>query len=142
MDLTKQFPRSPRARLGGISMFPRTIDKARAQLAGTLGEYIYDCKMDKKLFETLDCTPEEFLQAVRVSSTDSEVLDLLVSKRIDDDKLKAHNERIDNWQPTDPEGWERFKRDLMTIGKGNPKIKSRTDLMDFEEGRFPSPSGG
>jgi hypothetical protein len=142
MDLTKQFPRSPRTRLGGVSMFPRTIDKARANLAGSLGEYIYDCKMDKVLFDTLGCSADEFLQAVRVSTTDGEVLDLLVSKRIPEDTLKAHNERIDNWRPTDPEGWERFKKDLMTIGQGNPKIKSRTDLIDFEEGRFPSSTGG
>lgn len=142
MDLTKEFPRSPRARLGGISMFPRTIDKARAQMSDTLGEYIYDCKMDKQLFTTLGCSADEFLQAVRVSSTESEILDLLVPKRIDDDKLKAHNERIENWLPTDPEGWERFKNDVQTIGKGNPKIKSRTDLLDFEEGRFPTPAGG
>jgi hypothetical protein len=142
MDLTKQFPRSPRARLGGVSMLPRTIDKARAQMAGTLGEYIYDCKMDKKLFETLGCSADQFLQAVRVSATDGEVLDLLVTKRIPDDTVKAHNERIDNWRPTDPEGWERFKRDLMTIGHGNPKIKSRTDLIDYEEGRLTGSTGG
>lgn len=137
MDLTKQFPRSPREKLGGVAMFPRTIDKARAHLAGSLGEYIYDCNMDKQLFVTLGCNPEEFLQAVRVSSTDRDILDLLVQKRIPDDKLEAHNKRIDQWNSTTPEGWERYKADLERIAPGNTKIKSRTDLIDFEEGRFP-----
>lgn len=137
MDLTKQFPRSPREKLGGILMFPRTIDKARAFHAGTLGEYIYDCKMDKQLFETLGCSAEEFSDAVRVSMTDAEVLDLLVQKRIPDDKLEAHNKRIDQWNSTTPEGWEHYKKDLEKIAPGNTKIKSRTDLIDFEEGRFP-----
>jgi hypothetical protein len=45
MDLRTQFPRSPRERVAGVAMFARTIDKARAQLAGTLGEFIYDCPM-------------------------------------------------------------------------------------------------
>jgi hypothetical protein len=137
MDLTKGFPRSPREKLGGIAMFPRTIDKARAHMAGTLGEYIYDCPMDRWLFETLGCTAAEFEQAVRVSTTDAEVLDLLVQKRIPDDKLTAYNNRINTWTPSTPDGWDRFKADLQTIAGGNPKIKSRTDLIDFEEGRFP-----
>ncbi|HME82932.1 MAG TPA: DUF5069 domain-containing protein [Candidatus Eremiobacteraceae bacterium] len=137
MDLTKQFPRSPREKAGGIAMLPRTIDKARAHLAGTLGEYIYDCSMDKALFETLGCNAEQFLQAVGVSLTDAEVLDLLVQTRIPEDKLKVHNQHIDQWHPTTPEGWDRFKEDLQKIAGGNPKVKSRTDLIDFEEGRFP-----
>jgi uncharacterized protein DUF5069 len=138
MDLTKQFPRSPREKLGGIMMFPRTIDKARASHEGMLGEYIFDCNMDKHLFATLGCTAEEFSQAVRVSTSDAEVLDLLVQKRIPDDKLEAHNKRIDQWNSTTPEGWERYKKDLDRIAPGNTKIKSRTDLIDFEEGRLPA----
>jgi hypothetical protein len=137
MDLTKQFPRSPRQRLGGISMFPRTIDKARAHMTSSLGEYIYDCNMDKQLFTTLGCTADQFLDAVKVSSTDQEVLDLLVSSRIPDDKLTSHNKRIDDWHPTTPEGWDRYKEDLKKIANNNPIVKSRTDLIDFEEGRLP-----
>ncbi|MBV8172657.1 MAG: DUF5069 domain-containing protein [Candidatus Eremiobacteraeota bacterium] len=136
MDLTKNFPRSPREKVGGIAMFPRTIDKARAKLAGTLGEYIYDCSMDRQLFETIGCDAEQFLSAVRVSSTDAEVLDLLVQARIPDDTLKAHNQRIDQWHPNTPEGWDHFKDDLKRIANNHPKVKSRTDLIDFEEGRL------
>jgi len=45
-DLTQSPPRSPRVRLGGFAHLPRLIDKARATLAGTNGEYNYDCGMD------------------------------------------------------------------------------------------------
>ncbi len=41
MDLTKDYPRSPREQLDGIMILPRAIDKARAQLEGKLGEYLY-----------------------------------------------------------------------------------------------------
>ncbi len=38
-DLTQRPPRSPRIRLGGYTILPRILDKARAELAGTAGEY-------------------------------------------------------------------------------------------------------
>src|ERR1700677_1754597 len=39
MDLSVEYPRSPRERLAGLDLLARTIDLARAQLAGTLGDY-------------------------------------------------------------------------------------------------------
>jgi hypothetical protein len=38
-DLSQHPPRSPRARLGGYVHLPRLLDKARAHLAGRMGEY-------------------------------------------------------------------------------------------------------
>ena len=40
-DLSKTPPRSPRERLGGFVIAARMLDKARADLAGTQGEYNY-----------------------------------------------------------------------------------------------------
>ncbi len=40
-DLTKRPPRSPRVRLGGYVILPRMLDKGRALVAGTKGEYNY-----------------------------------------------------------------------------------------------------
>jgi len=48
--LTKQAPHSPRQRIAGFAIAARTVDKCRASLAGTLGEYHYDCPLDNKLF--------------------------------------------------------------------------------------------
>ncbi len=138
MDLTKDFPRSPRERAGGIAMVPRTIDKARAQLAGTIGEYIYDCSMDRYLFATLGVDAEQFLAAVRQAPDDAGVLKALepARKPLTEEELKAHNERITHWLPTNEKGWAHFKQDLMKIAPGKVNIKTRTDLIDFEEGRL------
>ena len=38
-NLTQRPPRSPRVRLGGYTILPRLLDKARAVIAGTAGEY-------------------------------------------------------------------------------------------------------
>ena len=51
IDLTQRPPRSPRVRLGGYVLLPRILDKARASLAGKLGEYHYGGKgMDRHFF--------------------------------------------------------------------------------------------
>ena len=49
-DLSKEPPRSPRVRMGGYSILVRTIDKGRAVLNGTVGEYEYNCGLDQMLF--------------------------------------------------------------------------------------------
>jgi hypothetical protein len=49
-DLTKQAPSSPRVRVGGYAILARTLDKGRADIAGTIGEYHYDCPLDNYLF--------------------------------------------------------------------------------------------
>src|ERR1700679_3272723 len=45
-DLTKGFPHSPHAMLGGYVLAKRAVDKCRAELAGTVGEYHFDCPLD------------------------------------------------------------------------------------------------
>jgi len=45
-DLTKHFPGSPHAMLGGFVLAKRCVDKGRAELAGTAGEYHFDCPLD------------------------------------------------------------------------------------------------
>jgi hypothetical protein len=49
-NLTKQSPRSPKERLGGYALMARMIDKGRAHLNGTIGEYHFDCPLDNMLF--------------------------------------------------------------------------------------------
>jgi len=46
LDLTKDFPHSPHAMLGGYVLAKRALDKCRAELAGTIGEYHFDCPLD------------------------------------------------------------------------------------------------
>lgn len=72
-DLAKQAPHSPRERLAGFVIANRAVDKCRASLAGTLGEYQYDCPLDKMLFEFKGITGEQFSGAVQSSTTYEEV---------------------------------------------------------------------
>ena len=47
-DLTKEYPRSPRETLAGYVIAARMLDKCRAVLAGTAGEYHFDCPLDNQ----------------------------------------------------------------------------------------------
>lgn len=46
LDLATEYPRSPRATLGGYVVAARALDKCRAVIAGTQGEYHFDCPLD------------------------------------------------------------------------------------------------
>ena len=51
--LTKEPPRSPRYRLGDYALMARMIDKGRADLQGSVGEYHFACPLDQMLFGIL-----------------------------------------------------------------------------------------
>src|ERR1700677_1045383 len=50
-DLTHEYPRSPRDTLAGYVLAARVLDKCRAAIAGTLGEYHFDCPLDRFFFD-------------------------------------------------------------------------------------------
>jgi hypothetical protein len=72
-DLTKRAPHSPRDRIGGFAIASRAVDKCRASLAGTLGEYRYDCPLDKSLFTFKGITGEQFKAAVQAANSYEDV---------------------------------------------------------------------
>ena len=74
-DLTQHPPRSPRVRLGGFVILPRSLDKARAKVAGKLGEYVFPGPLDKRLFEFLKLDPESFFSEVLTGKGDGEILE-------------------------------------------------------------------
>ena len=63
--LTEGPPRSPRDRLGGYALMARMIDKGRADIQGTVGEYHYACPLDQMLFEFKGVQPDEDQEAAR-----------------------------------------------------------------------------
>ena len=72
-DLTKQAPHCPRERIAGFAIASRAVDKCRASLAGTLGEYYYDSSLDNLLFSFKGITGEQFKAAVQASKNYEDV---------------------------------------------------------------------
>lgn len=74
-DLTRRPPRSPRVRLGGFTILPRVLDKARATIAGTQGEYKFNNPLDTLLFGFAGVEADAFLAKVRGGAGDFEMLE-------------------------------------------------------------------
>jgi hypothetical protein len=78
-DLTRHPPRSPRTRLGGFVHLPRLIDKARAVVCGTNGEFSYDCPMDERFFTFTGIKASELMRQVKAGKGDGELLDWVMN---------------------------------------------------------------
>jgi len=129
MDLVKRNPRGPREKLMGMVWLPRVIDKARARLEGTLGEFSYGCPMDQHFFEFVGTTTEAFLDGVRGSPDDAAVTAWL--KRTCS-RFREAPEGLPSGTvvPTPPDApasaaIAEFNRMLCELGPSSPESKAR-----------------
>jgi hypothetical protein len=76
-DLSQHPPRSPRVRLGGYVILARALDKCRAELAGTNGEYHYACPLDLNFFAFTGVEPDALKAQVALGKSDGEILEWL-----------------------------------------------------------------
>jgi len=135
MNLTLEFPRSPRVLLGGLVHIARMIDKARAKHEGTLGEYIYPCPLDKMVLEFLGIGDEEFL-AQAVSLTDAKLeewVQTLIATKCQDDIPNFNMVFLDS-RPEDEEGQAKFNKILKSIDPSRTDVTTWPGLIDLEEG--------
>jgi hypothetical protein len=72
-DLTKEAPTSPRHRTGGYAVLARLTDKARADIAGQIGEYHTDCPLDHYLLDWKGVEYAPIRQALEAGATDEEI---------------------------------------------------------------------
>lgn len=76
-DLTLEEPRALGVELDGYAHLPRMLDKARATLAGTAGDYMFGCPVDHTCMARLGVTPELVLDLAGRYADDERVLDAL-----------------------------------------------------------------
>ena len=138
MDLTKNFPRSPYEKVDDYMMLGRTIDKAHATLQGLLGEYMYDCPLDKRLFGFLGISAHQLLELVENSENDEDVVDLLKAIQVErnTEEIKQFNDQILESGPNDDESQVYFERLRQKHAPDRPDISSWFDIIEAEEGRL------
>jgi hypothetical protein len=90
-DLTKEAPRSPRIRVGGYAILGRTIDKCRALIAENVGEYHFDCPLDRTLFGFKGVKGEDFRAQIEQGASDDEMVEWL--NRSGENKIPAQIKR-------------------------------------------------
>lgn len=137
MDLRTTFPRSMRVTLKGYVHLARMIDKCRAVLAGTEGEYIYPCPMDDRLMEFAGITAEQFTAAMKQHPSDEGVIRWFrkIATAHSQAELEAWNRMMLNRGPTTPEKQASFNKYRDAVDSSRTDLTSWADLQDLEEGR-------
>jgi Domain of unknown function (DUF5069) len=127
-----------RARLMGYVHLARMIDKCRAVLAGTEGEYIYPCPMDERLMDYAGITAEQFTSAVKANPTDEGVVTWFrqIAKPHMPAELEEWNQKLLLRGPSSPESMERFKKYRDAVDPSRIDLTAWSDLQDLEEGRI------
>ena len=67
----------PRARgliIGDLPWLARIADKARAKLAGRIGDYIYPCPADQRFLQDVELSAEAFTGLVASCADDDELI--------------------------------------------------------------------
>ena len=135
-DLTQHPPRSPRVRLGGFAHLPRLIDKARATLAGTHGEYIDDCAMDARFWAFTGLKADQFLAEVKTGKCDydlvNHVLAAMQPKRTPAE-IAAWSAWFEQLAPTTTAGREFFNQTHAAVGPRREDVATWFDLLDLED---------
>ena len=136
MDLRKAYPRSPREKLAGYVHLPRMIDKCRATLTGTEGDYIYPCPMDQRLLDFAGITAKQFSKAVQ------EMDDAAVGEWFRKTANQHSAAEIEQWNdkfltrgPDTEEKKAYFEQQRDAIDPSRTDITSWADLLDLDEKR-------
>lgn len=126
-----------RHKLGGYVHLARMIDKCRAVLAGTQGEYIYPCPLDERLLDFAGISSTAFTEAVTLHPDDHGVVDwfLRVATPHSASEREAWNEALLRRGPSSPESAERFNQYRDAIDPSRTDLTAWADLQDLEEGR-------
>jgi hypothetical protein len=139
-DLTKEFPRSPRATLGGYVLAARCLDKCRATLAGTAGEYHYACPLDRRWLQFAEVDPEALKNFVASGATDPEIADWIgqhAKQRSRAEIVQWNNQQRDTRLSDLPAETQEFMEDY--IAQYVPKnrvVYHWFDVFDYEEHRL------
>lgn len=96
-DLSKMPPRSPRVRVAGFALLARAIDKCRAYLAGTLGDYSHGCPVDMVLLDQKRVSLGDFRERVALGASDEEIGEWLKmeGKPMDDSEIKEWSDELE-----------------------------------------------
>lgn len=136
-DLTKEYPRSPHEILGGYVIAARMLDKCRALVNGTNGEYHFDCPLDGFFLNFAGISSLAFKQIVESAANDEEVAAWITEQsQHSEDTIKLWNLKMRQTRITDlPVQLQLFLEGYIrdSIPK-NRRVYTWFDVYDIEEG--------
>ena len=141
-DLTKGYPGSPHAMLAGYILAKRALDKCRADLAGTVGEYHFDCPLDNFFFGFAGLKGADFKEFVATGADDEAVAKWIgehATKRPRIEIIKWNNDLRYKRISELPDGMQEFMEDYIpknVPGEAIHHVRYFFDIFDAEEKRF------
>ncbi|HEY1848585.1 MAG TPA: DUF5069 domain-containing protein [Opitutaceae bacterium] len=133
-DLTQHPPRSPRVHLGGYVHLPRLLDKARAASAGKVGEYHYNCPLDKHFFKFTGLDHEKLLAEAAKGGSDTQMLAWV---RANTKRLPSEIAAWSTWMrghaPGGIGGHEWFGEVIKGAGADRDDIHGFFDMLDLDD---------
>lgn len=136
LNLTQRPPRSPRVRLGGYTILPRLLDKARATLAGTHGEYVYDSPNDRRFFSFTGIEPEALLAQVKTGAGDWDLL-LWVNEHATHKRSVLEINQWSDWTETvafnDVAMREWFTEQIKRLNPAREDLRGTFDYLDLDD---------
>ena len=135
-DLTKRPPRSARVRLGGYVILARCLDKCRAILAGTQGEYVYACPLDMLFLDFVGISPGALKKQIASGKSDWEILRWINANA----KHKHSRAEIAAWSawqeqivPSDIDSRGLFQRIHSKIAPHRKDVTTWSELLDLDD---------
>ena len=133
-NLTQRPPRSPRVRLGGYTILPRILDKARASLAGTLGDYKFNNPLDNVLFGFAGVTADAFLAKVKTGAGDFDMLQWFSAQaKKAPHEIAAWSAWTETFVENDVETREWLAARIKEMDARRTDIGSLFDYLDFDD---------
>jgi hypothetical protein len=135
-NLTVHPPRSPRVRLGGYVILPRALDKGRATLAGTNGEYHFNCPLDQRLFEFAGIDAEALKAQLAAGKSDAEILEWISANAKNkpcSSSIAAFSALAELRAPGDIESREYFNGEQKRAAPLREDIVTWFDLLDVDD---------
>jgi hypothetical protein len=139
-DLTKEYPRSPRETLAGYVIAARMLDKCRAAIAGTLGEYHFDCPLDRIFLDFTGIHAESLRSFVATGANDDQVAAWITehaAKRSRIEIIKWNNQMRETRLGDMPEPIQEFLESYIPNCLPKGRVVYRFfDVFDIEEKRL------
>ena len=139
-DLAVEYPRSPRVTLGGYVIAARTLDKCRAALNDSLGEYHFDCPLDNEFFGFSGISVDAFKEFVGTGATEAEVSEWIRENATSRERIeiirwnnKMRELRIGELDDARQEFLEGYIPQNIPSGRA---VYVWFDVYDIEEGRI------
>ncbi len=136
-DLTTRPPRSSRVRLGGYVVLGRILDKGRADIAGTAGEYKYNNPADHHFFRFVGITADALREQLATGKGDGEILNW-IEETATHKRMPWEIQHWSNWlsergPDSDTETMELFTKRVGDISKTREDVKTWFDYLDLDD---------